>query len=134
YYRDFKLFDKEGNDTIPSEKLGDLLRALGQNPTNAEVEELAKGEGSKISFDNFLKILLRPDGFAAAGTYEEFVEGFQVFDKDRTGYITAGDLKYVLTSLGEKLSEDDVDELLKTYADKDGKIKYEDFIKGILST
>ncbi|CAI2180227.1 14669_t:CDS:2 [Funneliformis geosporum] len=94
YHRDFKLFDKEGNDTIPSEALGDLLRALGQNPTNAEVEELTKGAGSKINFENFLKILLRPDGFAPAGTYEEFVEGFQVFDKDRTGYISAGDLKY----------------------------------------
>ncbi|CAI2189180.1 13088_t:CDS:2, partial [Funneliformis geosporum] len=132
YHRDFKLFDKEGNDTIPSEALGDLLRALGQNPTNAEVEELTKGAGSKINFENFLKILLRPDGFAPAGTYEEFVEGFQVFDKDRTGYISAGDLKY--GSLGEKLSEEDVDELLKTFVDKDGKIKYDDFIKEILAS
>jgi len=37
----FALFDKKGSGTISSENLGDLLRALGQNPTQAEVAELA---------------------------------------------------------------------------------------------
>ncbi|CAB4492314.1 uncharacterized protein OCT59_010897 [Rhizophagus irregularis] len=133
YHKAFKLFDKEGNDTIPGEALGDLLRALNQNPTNAEVAELAKGAGPKISFDKFLEILLRPDGFAPAASYEEIFEGFQVFDKDRTGYISVGEVKYVLTSLGEKLSEAEVDDLIKIVdVDKNGNIKYEDFIKKIL--
>ncbi|PKY43053.1 EF-hand, partial [Rhizophagus irregularis] len=126
YHKAFKLFDKEGNDTIPGEALGDLLRALNQNPTNAEVAELSKGAGPKISFDKFLEILLRPDGFAPAASYEEIFEGFQVFDKDRTGYISVGEVKYVLTSLGEKLSEAEVDDLIKTVdVDKNGNIKYE---------
>lgn len=46
-------------------------------------------------------------------TTEEFVRGFQVFDKEGTGYIGVGELRYVLTSLGEKLSDEEVDELLK---------------------
>lgn len=41
------------------------------------------------------------------------MRGFQVFDKEGTGYIGVGELRYVLTSLGEKLSDDEVDELLK---------------------
>ena len=41
-----------------------------------------------------MEILQRPNGFAPLGTVEEFVEGFQVFDKDRTGYISAGELRY----------------------------------------
>jgi Ca2+-binding EF-hand superfamily protein len=36
-----------------------------------------------------------------------------VFDKDGNGYIAAGELRYVLTSLGEKLSDEEVDELMK---------------------
>ena len=44
---------------------------------------------------------------------DEFIRGFQVFDKEGNGYIGQGELKYVLTSLGEKLSDDEVDELLK---------------------
>lgn len=44
---------------------------------------------------------------------EEFVRGFQVFDKEGNGFIGVGELRYVLTSLGEKLSDEEVDELLK---------------------
>lgn len=44
---------------------------------------------------------------------EEFIRGFQVFDKEGNGYIGVGELRYVLTSLGEKLSDEEVDELLK---------------------
>ena len=44
---------------------------------------------------------------------DEFIKGFQVFDKDGTGYIGVGELRFILTSLGEKLSDDEVDELLK---------------------
>ncbi|CAG8472369.1 12991_t:CDS:2 [Acaulospora morrowiae] len=96
YYQAFKLYDHKGDDTIQPEILGDLLRALGQSPTQAEVTELAKSAGSKITFEKFIEILGRPNGFAPAGTYEEFVEGFQVLDKDRTGYISASELRYGL--------------------------------------
>jgi hypothetical protein len=44
---------------------------------------------------------------------EEFIRGFQVFDKEGSGYIGLGELRYVLTSLGEKLTDEEVDELLK---------------------
>ena len=46
-------------------------------------------------------------------TVEEFIRGFQVFDKDGNGVIGAGELRYVLTQLGEKMSDEEVDELLK---------------------
>lgn len=44
---------------------------------------------------------------------EEFIRGFQVFDKDGNGVIGAGELRYVLTQLGEKMTDEEVDELLK---------------------
>jgi hypothetical protein len=46
-------------------------------------------------------------------TTEEFTRGFQVFDKEGNGYIGAGELRYVLTQLGEKMTDEEVDELLK---------------------
>ena len=39
-YRDaFALFDKRGDNKIDSNQLGDVLRALGLNPTEAEVKK-----------------------------------------------------------------------------------------------
>lgn len=43
YKEAFALFDKRGTGAVPREVLGDLLRALGQNPTQAEVAELVAG-------------------------------------------------------------------------------------------
>lgn len=41
----FALFDKRGAGTIPKSSLGDVLRALGQNPTQKEVADLASQAG-----------------------------------------------------------------------------------------
>ena len=48
-----------------------------------------------------------------AARAEEFIRGFQVFDKEGNGFIGAGELRYVLTQLGEKMTDEEVDELLK---------------------
>jgi Ca2+-binding EF-hand superfamily protein len=36
----FQLFDLDGNGVICAKELGTLLRALGQNPTDDELDEL----------------------------------------------------------------------------------------------
>lgn len=149
--------------------MGELLRALGQNPTQAEVTEIvhaAPSDGELVAativaqanaglflvdYKTFLTILNRPDGFKPAGTpgqspfhlisvplltaaTEEFIRGFQVFDKDRNGFIGAGELRYVLTQLGEKMSDAEVEELLKgVQIGADGNINYESFVRTILS-
>lgn len=76
----------------------------------------------------------RPDGFKPAGTPEEFIRGFQVFDKEGNGFIGAGELRYVLTQLGEKMTDEEVDELLKgVQVGPDGNVNYESFVRTILS-
>jgi Ca2+-binding EF-hand superfamily protein len=47
-----------------------------------------------INFETFLKVLTRPDGFKAAGTKQDFINGFKVFDKEGNGHITVGELRY----------------------------------------
>ncbi|KAF9574092.1 hypothetical protein BGW38_008354, partial [Lunasporangiospora selenospora] len=132
----FNLYDRKGTGSVPVDSLGNLLRAIGQNPTEAEVQGLQTEAGSEtISFDTFVKIVARPDGFKPAATEKEFLSGFKVFDKDNDGYIAVAELRYVLTNLGEKLSEQEVDELLKGIeVDKNGKVFYEDFVKMLLSS
>ncbi|CAD6573120.1 MAG: hypothetical protein CYPHOPRED_005075 [Cyphobasidiales sp. Tagirdzhanova-0007] len=128
----FALFDKRGAGAIPRESLGDLLRALGQNPTQAEVADLASQTPRDVDYDSFTKILHRPDGYKSAGSEDEFIRGFAVFDKDLTGHIGVGELRYVLTSLGEKLSDQEVDELLAgVKIGGDGNIDYRSFVREV---
>jgi Ca2+-binding EF-hand superfamily protein len=47
-----------------------------------------------VDFDTFVKIVHRPDGFKSLGEPEDYIRGFQVFDKDHTGYIGVGELRY----------------------------------------
>ena len=58
---------------------------------------------------------------------------FQVFDKDGSGKVSANELRHVLTQLGEKLDSKDCDKLLDGHEDADGNVKYDHFIKTILS-
>jgi calmodulin len=60
----------------------------------------------------------------------------RVFDKKNSGYLTSTELRHVMTSLGERLSESEVDAMIKEASPSgDGKVNYDgqiDFIVSIL--
>ena len=57
---------------------------------------------------------------------DEIREAFRVFDRDGNGYISAVELRHVMTNLGEKLTDDEVDELIREIdVDNDGQVNYE---------
>jgi len=133
YKEAFALFDKRGNGRVALDSLGDLLRACGQNPTQAEIRDLEKNLGTDFDFEAFQRILNRPGGFRDVGEAEDYCRGFQVFDKDMTGYIGVGQLKYILTNLGEKMTDEEVAELLKSVDTSSGQVNYTDLVRTILS-
>ena len=49
----------------------------------------------------------------------ELKEAFRVFDRDGNGMISAAELKFVMTNLGEKLSNEEAEEMVRE-ADLDG--------------
>ncbi|KNE58371.1 calmodulin [Allomyces macrogynus ATCC 38327] len=132
----FSLFDKDGDGTITTKELGTVMRSLGQNPTEAELQDMinevdADGNGT-IDFPEFLTMMARK--MKDSDSEEEIKEAFKVFDKDGNGYISAAELRHVMTNLGEKLSEDEVDEMIREAdVDGDGQINYEEFVKMMMS-
>lgn len=135
YKEAFSLFDKRGTSRVPSSSLGDLLRACGQNPTLAEIRDLESSLATPdFDFEAFQRILNRPGGFRDPGEPEEYCRGFQVFDKDGTGVIGVGQLRYILENLGEKMSREEVDELLKAVEiGGNGEVNYTDLVRTILA-
>ncbi|KAI1319173.1 hypothetical protein EDD11_004816 [Mortierella claussenii] len=132
----FNLFDRKGSGNISSSSLGDLLRSVGQNPTQAEIQELvaqADSGAGIINFDAFTKIALRADGYKPAGTVDELTDGFKAFDPNNTGFIPLAELRHVLTTMGEALSAEEIDAFLaNSKADKDGQVNYETFVRDLL--
>ena len=58
----------------------------------------------------------------------------RVFDKDANGTISSAELRHLLTTLGEKMEEVDVENLIAPFEDQHGNINYEDFVKHILQS
>ena len=117
----FSLFDKDGDGTITTKELGTVMRSLGQNPTEAELQDMinevdADGNGT-IDFPEFLSLMARK--MKDTDTEEELIEAFKVFDRDGNGFISAAELRHVMTNLGEKLTDEEVDEMIRE-ADVDG--------------
>merc|ERR1711872_639485 len=94
----FIIFDEayEGAD-VDAFYLGDILRALGCNVTNAAVAThggaAALGE-KRIAFADFGAILtaVKADT-SSTGCKEDYVEGLKVFDKDGSGKVPLPEIK-----------------------------------------
>eukprot|EP01071_Lankesteria_metandrocarpae_P002214 Lankesteria_metandrocarpae@DN2164_c0_g1_i1.p1 len=128
----FALFDKDADGSITTKELGTVMRSLGQNPTEAELQDMinevdADGNGN-IDFMEFLSLMARK--MKDADSEEELIEAFKVFDRDGNGFISAAELRHVMTNLGEKLSDEEVDDMIREAdVDGDGQINYEEFVK-----
>uniref|UniRef100_A0A8C4NMR1 Calmodulin 2 n=1 Tax=Eptatretus burgeri TaxID=7764 RepID=A0A8C4NMR1_EPTBU len=143
----FSLFDKDGDGTITTKELGTVMRSLGQNPTEAELQDMinevdADGNGT-IDFPEFLTMMARK--MKDADGEEEVREAFRLnvflhyvrgwcLDRMGIGFISAAELRHVMTNLGEKLTDEEVDEMIREAdIDGDGQVNYEEFITMMLT-
>ncbi|XP_060135742.1 calmodulin-like protein 5 [Zootoca vivipara] len=132
YKEAFSLFDKDGDGAITTKELGTVMRSLGHNPTEAELQSIidkvdANGSGT-VDFAEFLSLMAKQS--RDSDSEEEIREAFRVFDKDGNGYISTAELRHVMTNLGEKLTDEEVDEMIKEAdVDGDGRVNYEEFVR-----
>lgn len=135
----FQIFDTKGDGCIELKSVGEVLRSMGLNPTEADISRCCEPlkedpKNARISFDVFMPIYHQIAKNSDRYSFDEIVDGLRNFDTDGSGQIASAELRHLLSALGEKLTEDEVDEVMSLAdIDEQGKITYESFVKKIMS-
>ena len=136
FYDLFKIFDIDGNGEITTKELGTIMRGLGQNPSEEELKQMIRevdlnGDGT-LDFKEFLCLMVKK--MDDNNLEDELSYAFKVFDKDKNGYINAHELRATMNDLGEELTQEEIEEIIKEGdLDNDGQVDYDEFTKMIMS-
>ncbi|XP_039683274.1 calmodulin-2/4 isoform X2 [Medicago truncatula] len=121
---------------ITIEELGTAIRSLDENPTlevlQIMMNEVDTDRNGTIEFREFLNLMARK--LKESEAEEEFKEAFRVFDKDKDGYISPSELRSVLSTIGEKVTDEELEQMIKTAdLDGDGLVDYQEFVRMMLT-
>ena len=151
----FLLFDRQGNERITAREIGTTagnhkrqrirsnltaksgpaLRACGFAPTEGEATEMrhiVDPEGTMEDVVDFAKFLTLISRLKPRGNEAEWRDALSVFDKEGDNKIPASDFRYILTNLGEALSDADAEEIMRRVkVENDGNVFIDEYIKVI---
>ncbi|XP_041325096.1 calmodulin-like protein 4 isoform X1 [Pyrgilauda ruficollis] len=130
----FSLYDKKQKGKIKASDLLAVMRCLGASPTPGEVQRHLQlhriDRNAELDFSTFLNIMYRQ--MKQEEPEEEILRALAMIDRQKRGVIAAPELRAKLTRLGEKLSDEEVDDLLReAKVGPNGTIKYEEFVHHI---
>lgn len=133
----FSMFDKNGDDLISAGELGTVMRNLGLNPTEEDVQKMIsdvdKDANGFVDFNEFVSMMLKFQE-RPVDPEEQYLEAFRVFDQDGNGFISPIELQSVMSSLGERLSEEEIKDMIQEAdLDKDGQVDYTEFVKVMIN-
>jgi centrin-1 len=128
----FDLFDTDGSGFIDGKELKVAMRALGFEPKKDEVQKMiaevdVDGSG-QIHYDDFVKLMTIK--IMNRDPQEEILKAFRLFASDNPSGITFKDLKRVSRELGEKMSDEELQEMIDE-ADRngDGVVDEQEFLR-----
>ncbi len=119
----FNYFDFEETNSINKNYLPKILRCLGIIQTQNDLNLLINNLPDSITYENFIEIYNIQKSKSL--TKEQLKNAFESFDENKTGKCSSKILFHSLQSIGEKLSEEDINELSsKCKIDENGNIDY----------
>ncbi|XP_046336686.1 calmodulin-like isoform X2 [Haliotis rufescens] len=126
----FKMFDSDGDGYIPANEIGTPIRALGHVITNTELTALMRSvqveKRGKVDLKTFQRMA---DSIQPSDTNRQLKEAFEVIDREGSGNVNATELRHLLTTLGDRMTDDEFNVLLQELdIDKTGNITCSDFI------
>lgn len=133
----FRMFDKDKDNFIKINELKNVLRALNHDITDDDlidvIKEIKDLKTNKLGdpvisynqFEYLLIQLLREDDIT-----QELSDAFLNFTKEGQDYIPVDDFEHYMKTLGDKLSDEEVEEMIKDFdPNKTGYVKCSDFVR-----
>jgi len=123
----FNMIDQNRDGFIDKEDLGDMLASLGKDPKEGYLDEMMNAAPGPINFTMFLTMF----GDKLNGTDPEDVikNAFACFDEDGKGFIGEDRLRELLTTMGDRFTDDEVDEMFRDAPIKRGNFDYMEFTR-----
>ncbi|XP_033733486.1 troponin C isoform X2 [Pecten maximus] len=126
----FCNFDKKKEGTVSCKDLGSIFKSLGLlmkddkiKDWSDEVDEEATG---RLNCDQWLELFVRK--LKEDMDERELKEAFRVLDKDKKGVIKVDVLRWILKSLGDELTDEEIENMIaETDTDGSGTVDYEEF-------
>ena len=134
----FEVFSRTGNQEIRYEDFGNVLRALNLNPTEEDVCKVLNNPSSEemsskmLTYDEFLPLYAEIEKIPS-GTYDDILEGLRVFDKEGNGIVMGVEIRHVLRTLGERMTREQVDDVMQGHEDISGAVNVEPFCKFLIT-
>ena len=131
----FLMFDKKGDEKVAVDDVGDVMRSCGLNPEGSDVNKFIEesGKGALIDFEQYLGFHEECAKKGNTGTLAAFMEAWKCFDHEGNGFVGNAEIRHVLTSMADVMTDQDVDEILEGKEDSEGRVNYEEFSKFIMS-
>jgi len=126
------FYDTSGDGKITVDQIGTCLRALGLAPTEQQLKEVTikwENKETRITLEEFTPIYRDLKKVCISKSPEALSECLSSFDRDGSGLISIHDLRFILTTCGEKLSATETDILLQGQENSDGKVNILEFIR-----
>ncbi|KAH3866900.1 hypothetical protein DPMN_030023 [Dreissena polymorpha] len=126
----FHLYQKKGTEEVATKDLDQLFKAMALHVDDDKLKDWADEmdddavgtipwEKFKILFERKLK---------EDEEEKELKEAFRVLDNQKKGTIPVDDLRWILKSLGDDITEEEIDDMIaETDTDGSGTVDYEEF-------
>jgi len=121
------MIDQNRDGFIDQQDLQEMFASLGKEVTDDFIEKMISEAPGAINFTMFLTLF----GEKLTGTDPEEVirNAFQCFDEDNSGFLNEERLRELLTTMGDRYTDDQVDELFRDAPIKNGRFDYTEFTR-----
>ncbi|OCT84838.1 hypothetical protein XELAEV_18022995mg [Xenopus laevis] len=131
------VFKSSLDNITTKDQLQLVLQQTGRNPSNRVLNKYWTPRTKELNFDDFCAILKKEK----PATKNELLKAFRKIDTNNKGYILHNDLYEILTTKGEKMSQEEVNSVFRlAEVNSNGKLDYNKIGRlvigqnGILST